>query len=88
MQEKPLLNPLVLQCGTIVAAAAIAWGVNSSQVGAVIERYQDHEMRIRSLENMVLVQLGELKGDIKSEFHGMKLRVTSLEKSIEKVVRP
>lgn len=87
MTEKIQPSPLLMQCGTVVVAAAIAWGVNSSQVAALADITKDHETRIRSLENLILVQYGELKGDIKSEFHGMKLRVTSLEKAVEKAAK-
>lgn len=82
------INPLVLQGGTIVAAAALAWGVNSSQVGALNEKTKDHEIRLRVVESRILEELGNIKGDIKSEFHGLKLRVTSLEKAIDKAGRP
>lgn len=82
MSDKPFLTPLIVQCGGIIAAGAITWGAMSSQVNAITAIIQDHEIRLRTLENMVLVQLGEIRGDIKSEFHGVKLRLTSIERKV------
>lgn len=72
-------------------ALAIAWGTMDARVQAQASALQaqsaliaDHEVRMRSMENLVLVAVGDLKGDMKSEFHGLKIRVTSLEKALEK----
>lgn len=74
-----------------VIALALAWGTMDARVQAQASSLQaqsaliaDHEVRMRSMENLVLVAVGELKGDMKSEFHGLKIRVTSLEKALEK----
>lgn len=82
MSEKPLIPSWFLQIGGFIAAIAVAWGMTSNQVSAITSIIQDHEMRLRTLENMVLVQLGEIRGDIKSEFHGVKLRLTSIERKV------
>lgn len=66
-------------------ALAVAWTTIDSKVQAQAIMMADHEARIRSMESLVLVEFGAMRGDMKSEFHGMKLRVTALEKAVEKV---
>lgn len=68
-----------------VFALAVAWTTIDSKVQAQAIMMADHEARIRSMESLVLVEFGAMRGDMKSEFHGMKLRVTALEKAVEKV---
>lgn len=75
----------VMKWGGAIVALAIAWATIDAKVQAQAIMMADHEARIRSMESLVLVEFGAMRGDMKSEFHGMKLRVTALEKAVEKV---